>query len=157
MKTFKYNDITISFDETELYKIVEKHLTKNRTETGGIITGSYIDNFQTAKVINFYEPPKDSKFSRTTFERGIYGLNKVLENEWKEGRYYLGDWHLHPYSAPIASCQDSNQLAFNSRDQDLRCPEPIMIIVGGKDNKEVSVYLYIENDIRLCKELKLNE
>lgn len=151
MKTFKYKDITILFDETELYEIVEKHLSKNQTETGGIITGTYSDTLQEAQIIRFYEPPKDSKLCLASFVRGIYGLDRILKDEWKEGRYYLGDWHLHPYSAPIASCQDSKQLTFNSKDKDLHCPEPIMIIVGGLDNKEINVYLHIENDIKLCE------
>ena len=153
MRIYKCNEIIISFDETQLLKKVEEHLNKNQTETGGIITGFYSSNLLEACITNFYHPPKDSKLGATSFVRGIYGLDKILHHEWKNGKYYLGDWHLHPYNTPMASCQDRKQLALNSEDKDLHCPEPIMIIVGGVYNKDINVYIFIENQIYLCEEV----
>lgn len=153
MKIYKYNDIIISFDETKLIKMVESHFKKNQTETGGIITGYYSDNLMEAYLTDFYQPPKDSILGPASFVRGIHGLDTLLCNEWKKGKYYLGDWHLHPNSSPIASCQDRKQLILNSEDKDLHCPEPIMLIIGGVNNKEVNVYIYVDNQICMCKEV----
>ncbi len=153
MKIYKYNDIIISFDESILIKIVERHLKKNQTETGGIITGYYSTNLLEVNITNFYDPPKDSKFGVASFVRGLYGLEKLLQDEWKDGKYYLGDWHLHPYNNPVASCQDRKQLTLNSEDKDLHCPEPIMVIIGGVDNKDINVYIFLDNKICLCEDV----
>ena len=64
----------------------------------------------------------------------------------------MGDWHLHPYGAPIASGQDVSQLIQNSKDDSLKCPEPLMVIVGGKNNKEIKVYACFNNTIYECVE-----
>lgn len=151
MKIYKNNQIIISFNELELIKIAERHLRKNQTETGGIIVGYYSDNLLEVYITNFYNPPKDSKLGVASFVRGVNGLEKLLQNEWKHGKYYLGDWHLHPYNNPIASCQDLKQLTLNSKDNDLHCPEPIMVIIGGIDNKEINVYIHMDNKIHLCE------
>lgn len=150
MKLFKYKNITIQFEEKELLNYVESHLLNKNCETGGMICGYYSENLLNATITEFCKPPKDSVFGRASFLRGVVGTENYFENKWKEGQYYLGDWHLHPYSSPIASCQDLEQLELNSKDKNLKCPEPIMVIVGGPENKNINVYILIESEVKLC-------
>ena len=150
MKLFKYKNIVIQLEEKDLLKFIENHLRRKDSETGGMICGYYSDNFLQATITEFCEPPKDSIFGRSTFSRGIAGTEKYLKEKWIEGQYYLGDWHLHPYSNPIASFQDLRQIEINSKDKQLKCPEPIMVIVGGSNNKDINVYIFIEKEANLC-------
>lgn len=60
---------------------------------------------------------------------------------------------MHPFSSPTASCQDLRQIEVNSKDKKLKCPEPIMVIVGGSDNKDMNVYIFIENESKLCNQI----
>lgn len=57
------------------------------------------------------------------------------------------------YSAPIASGQDVSQLIQNSRDGSLKCTEPIMIIVGGKVNREINLYSCFHGVVKECMEI----
>lgn len=153
MKFFKYKKIVIQFDENNLLNYIEKHLRYKNCEIGGIICGYYTDDLLQATITEFCKPPKDSIFRRSTFTRGVAGTEKYLKEKWKERQYYLGDWHLHPYSNPIASHQDLKQIEINSKDKQLNCPEPIMVIVGGVNNKNINVYVYIEKRVVLCTPL----
>lgn len=153
MKLFKYKDIVIQLEEKDLLKYIENHLRHKNSETGGMVCGYYSDNLLQATITEFCEPPKDSILGRSTFSRGIVGTENYLKEKWIEGQYYLGDWHLHPYSNPIASGQDLKQLEINSRDKSLNCPEPIMVIVGGLTNKDINVYLLINKKTICCEAL----
>lgn len=154
MKLFKYKNITIQFEEKELLNYVESHLRNKNCETGGMICGYYSEDLKNAFITEFCKPPKDSVFGRASFLRGIVGAESYFEKKWDEGQYYLGDWHLHPFSSPTASCQDLRQIEVNSKDKKLKCPEPIMVIVGGSDNKDMNVYIFIENRAILCEKIE---
>lgn len=155
MKLFKYKNITIQFEEKDLLSYVESHLRNKNCETGGMICGYYSENLLNATITEFCKPPKDSVFGRASFLRGVVGTENYFEKKWKEGQYYLGDWHLHPFSNPTASYQDLQQIEINSKDNKLMCPEPLMVIVGGSDNRDMNVYIFIEGKAILCEEVKI--
>ena len=150
MKKYKFENIIISFEESKLLNYIDNHIRKSNKETGGVLCGYYTEDKVSAVITDFLGPTKDSIFRRASFVRGVYGLKEILDKKWKEGEYYLGDWHLHPYSAPIASGQDLSQLMQNSKDSDLKCPEPIMIIIGGKNNKDIKVYVCFKDGVQEC-------
>ncbi|MDD4315727.1 MAG: Mov34/MPN/PAD-1 family protein [Clostridia bacterium] len=136
-KKFSNGNWTIEFDDDEFVKIIRKHLKRERTETGGILCGYYSNDFRTAKVTEVCLPTNDSKFGRASFVRGTQGLCLSLSKKWRKGVYYLGEWHLHPFASPNASGQDIKQIIENSQDKNLKCPEPIMIIAGMKEEEYV--------------------
>ena len=74
-------------------------------ETGGILVGYYNRCHDCAIVIDCSKPPQDSKLERYNFYRGIKGLQKWLNKLWNLGRrrYYLGEWHFHPFTDPKPS------------------------------------------------------
>ncbi len=148
-RVFRCGQSKICFDDNIFINIVKEHLKKNVTETGGIILGNYSDDLYTALINEAEEPTSDSKHGRTTFVRGIKGLTQKLITKWKVNSYYLGEWHLHPHSSPDASQQDITQILENSRNPNLKCPEPIMIIVGMDTIGEFrfNVYAVLQNKI----------
>lgn len=50
---------------------------------------------------------------------------------WKKRQYYLGEWHYHPNASPRPSKLDIETMLKLSKSEELHCPEPILLIVGG--------------------------
>jgi integrative and conjugative element protein (TIGR02256 family) len=100
-------------------------------ETGGIIVGKYTKPLDCAFVEKIVGPPKDSKFGRTWFNRGIDGLQDTLNKLWKRNQFYIGEWHFHPNGEPSPSDKDKTQLKTISKSEDYNCLAPILIIIGG--------------------------
>ncbi|WP_414640768.1 Mov34/MPN/PAD-1 family protein [Archangium sp.] len=101
-------------------------------ETGGILVGGYSATLDCARVSAASGPSGDSVRGPSSFQRGTRGLQKWLERRWTaRGDHYLGEWHFHPYAPPVPSNTDLQQLGRIARTADYRCPEPILLIVGG--------------------------
>ena len=117
----------------KMFKLCRK--AKN-TETGGIIVGYYNRKRDCAIVTDCSGPPKDSKRGKNYFHRGIQGLQDLIDKLWYLGhrRYYLGEWHFHPFGNPRPSDIDEKQIEENSENKSYKCPEPLMIIIGGNPN-----------------------
>lgn len=143
MLNYELDGITISIDRSIIKKI-ETYCEKQPTyETGGIIIGYYSSDQSSAMICDVTGAPLDSKSGRNSFFRGVNGLNKYLKNLWEEGKYYLGEWHYHPECTSTPSGIDNQQMINISTDKNFTCPEPILIIAGGKVgdfNYSVSVY-----------------
>jgi integrative and conjugative element protein (TIGR02256 family) len=127
-------------------RVLEKTLALCRLakngETGGILVGYYSRDRDCAIVTDCSGPPTDSRSGKTFFYRGISGLQRWLKTLWKkdERRYYLGEWHFHPYASPDPSDTDITQIVRNAKDPGYNCPKPIMLIVGGDPNGVWSLY-----------------
>lgn len=139
------NKITIFFAEDLLSEVKELCKEKGNFETGGILVGMYDLDLQSAIITKVLGPPSDSKYGRTTFVRGTKGVKKTLDSLWKEGQYYLGEWHFHPNALPIASLQDISQMNKIAKNVVYKCPEPLMLIIG-QDYKEFLETFYISVD-----------
>lgn len=100
-------------------------------ETGGILIGYYSPLCDQAIITEVAGAPSDSVSGRWTFTRGIAGLQPLIDRAWRRGKYYLGEWHFHPFVSPLPSPRDRAQLASFSRDRAYRCPEPVLMVVGG--------------------------
>lgn len=131
----------------EAYKQMLCYCNKaNPYETGGVLIGNYSSNQAVANILQITPPPKNSKHAKCNFHRGSSGLKKVLDEVWKQGQYYLGEWHYHPNASSLPSSLDRSQMIRLSQDKRLNCPEPILIIIGGsKDNWNLNVRLYVNN------------
>jgi integrative and conjugative element protein (TIGR02256 family) len=106
-------------------------------ETGGILIGAYDRTLRRAQVMEISGPPVDSKSGRTWFRRGVSGLRELCLKFWKRTTkaYYLGEWHFHPGASPVPSNYDIVELNSIANDSLLKCPEPILLIVGGSDER----------------------
>lgn len=118
----------------------------NPCETGGILVGNYSSDQTTASITQITSPPKESKHHKFSFYRSSTGLMQFLNSMWNQGQYYLGEWHYHPNSPPIPSNTDLRQMSTLSKNNKLKCPEPILIIIGGSIKEwKVSVGIYVND------------
>lgn len=125
-------------------------------ETGGIITGAYNESLNDARIVSLKEGPKDSKAGNTWYVRGVDGVQNFLRKIWlKEKKYYLGEWHFHPFGSATPSNTDIEQMKKISKSSDANCSEPLLLIIGGDPcNKyELNVYVFPKNKkfIKLTK------
>ena len=125
-----------------------KHIKKaGQHETGGILIGAYNADHSTAILKKITGPPPDSRHGSNWFERGLQGLQKLLNSLWSVGEYYLGEWHFHPHASPSPSFQDISQMKSISNAGTYRCPEPILLIIGGDHNNyEIRVFVSVWKD-----------
>lgn len=115
-----------------------------RLETGGILVGQYSAGLDCARVGAASGPPADSERGATWFQRGTRGLQAWLDRQWESrGDHYLGEWHFHPYAAPIPSPTDRRQLEAIASTTSYGCPEPLLLIVGGDPAGKWSVSAHI--------------
>ena len=81
----------------EAFGAITKHIAiRKRGETGGILIGQYSPDHLTAKVLSASGPGKQSLLGLFSFTRRASGVQEELDKEFKQGRYYLGEWHCHP-------------------------------------------------------------
>lgn len=141
-----------------LLNIIKRECVKaGNSETGGILIGGYSENNNNAIISSVTGPPKDSKKSKYGFERGIIGLCKIIDTNWNLGYYYLGEWHFHPNSSPQPSIIDDVQMQKFAKNDLLKCPEPVLLIMGGNLNIgwKMSAHVYTkEEKITLIKQGK---
>ncbi|MDP9479243.1 MAG: Mov34/MPN/PAD-1 family protein [Actinomycetota bacterium] len=116
-------------------------------ETGGILVGRYNDALNCAVVTDASERPPDSRSGRTWLLRGTAGLQGWLDRLWSSSkrRYYLGEWHFHPGGAPEPSPTDIEQMGKIARSPSYKCPEPVLLLVGGaaEERSDVRVYVFL--------------
>ena len=140
---------TVYISESCLLKMTEMGQVYYPNEVGTSLVGCYSNDGFEASVLDLAPLSPDSKGRRTSFYRGIAGLQKFfmkLREVFPGKRYYVGEWHSHPNAAPIPSgTDDRNQLAI-ARDTKTNCPECILVIIGGflSNFNELGVFVYSE-------------
>ena len=140
----KNQSYSVKFDTKAYEQMLYYCAISNPYETGGILIGNYSSNQAIANILQITPPPKNSRHSKCTFYRGIDGLKRILDLAWDQGQYYLGEWHYHPNASSAPSNIDKNQMIVLSQDQKLKCPEPILIIVGGyQDSWNINARLFV--------------
>jgi integrative and conjugative element protein (TIGR02256 family) len=133
--SFELSDSQISY----LLDFIKRSRAK---ETGGILIGKYNRDHSVAIVKKLTGPPKDSSSGFVWFQRGLHGLQQLLERHWVKQEYYLGEWHYHPYSSPNPSHQDIQQMKTIALSKPYHCPEPIMMIIGGDiESYDIRVFI----------------
>jgi integrative and conjugative element protein (TIGR02256 family) len=117
-------------------------------ETGGILIGKYSSALDCAVVTEVTPPPSDSKRGRYWFVRGVKGLKSKLKDLWTVKReFYLGEWHFHPAGAPDPSGRDIAGMRGISESSKYKCPEPILLIIGGSfpNNWQIRAFVFQRN------------
>lgn len=124
------HDITLRLSAEARRTIESQALAAGNQETGGVLIGSYDRDGRRATVTEATMKSKDSRSGRTWFQRGVRGLQDVLQLRWSQAQYYIGEWHSHPGGAPEPSGNDVREMQAISREISYQCPKPIMIIAG---------------------------
>lgn len=149
------SDIIIEIHNS-IIKNIQKECTKSKNyETGGILIGKYSSNGKIAIISDYIKAPKDSKREMYTFYRGILGLETVIDKFWRSKKYYLGEWHYHPNSSPEPSFIDIKQMKEISKNKDVHCPEPILLIIGGNNNMGWQYSINVVKDSQIIKFTKI--
>lgn len=141
----------LRISDTIMQKMLSLCNDAGNVETGGVLVGYYNRGHDCAIVTDVSKASQDSKQYRNTFYRGIKGLQRWLNTLWNRGRkrYYLGEWHFHPFANPTPSKTDIEQLQENANNKSYHCPEPILFIIGGDPNNKWSCksLVYMEGKI----------
>lgn len=104
----------------------------NGLETAGILVGIYNKRHDCAVVMDASDAPPDTRRGRTWVHRGVRGLQEWLNRLWNsQRRFYVGEWHFHPDHDPTPSGDDLRQMRLIAAAEDYRCPEPLLLIIGG--------------------------
>ena len=133
-----------------LDRILAQCRTARGRETGGVIVGHYSEDRGTALVEGISTVPPDSRHGRFSFYRGVQGLKAWLDTLWGRGAgYYLGEWHFHPYASASPSRTDRQQMLEIAGSERYRCPEPILVVVGGNPagKYELSVTVFTRGGV----------
>ena len=138
---------------TQVEVLLEQCRSAGACETGGILAGHYTRNLSVAEVTEVSGPPADSRAGRTWFARGVRGVGEWLGKLWKKKQYYLGEWHYHPSAAPDPSGTDIEQMRLIASSPGYRCPEPLMLIVGGDGVRGFRYRAFVSPRGRVLKEL----
>lgn len=141
------NRFSVEINDRILNSIKSECIKVNNKETGGILIGKYSEDNSNAIISSVTGPPKDSKQKKCAFERGVIGLNSIIDYNWDLGYYYLGEWHFHPNTSSQPSTIDNKQMKKFAMNKSLKCPEPILLVIGGNQDKcwELSVHVYTKD------------
>ena len=142
-----------SHDKSFGFRLSEKHLLcmlrfcqqSHHVETGGVMMGIYSETRNCAIVTGIVGPPLDSVHGSSWFIRGVRGLQAHINHIWRtKHQYYIGEWHFHPCAISTASSDDIRQMTEISNSEIYQCPEPLLLIIGGKppDNYTINVYVF---------------
>jgi hypothetical protein len=123
-------NLRVELRRTALAKMRRLAASALPNETGGIVIGSHDASHRIAVVSSVSAAPRDSASTPWSFRRGVRGLDVLLAQAWKHGEFYLGEWHFHPQAIPEASPADAAQMGEFARTLAMRCPEPLLFIVG---------------------------
>ena len=128
-----------------VHKMLDLCRESNNIETGGILVGYYSRSRDCAIVTDCSNAPKDSRRGKRFFYRGVYGLQRWLSSLWKLGqrRYYLGEWHFHPFAPADPSVIDLKQMKEDAKDKSYNCPEVLMFIIGGDPANEWTCHSFM--------------
>ncbi|MDU4003201.1 Mov34/MPN/PAD-1 family protein [Pluralibacter gergoviae] len=111
--------------------MVKESQRSGSKETGGILIGNYREDGHLAFVVEATPCPSDSLYTPCSFQRGNAGLVNLLSKRWKEGLFYIGEWHYHPGGSTEPSGPDIRVMRDIAMNPAYSCREPILIIVGG--------------------------
>lgn len=113
-------------------------------EVGGVLAGFYTVAHDCAVVKAISSLPADSRSGKTWFNRGVRGLQVWLDLLWHRQRYYyLGEWHFHPNGVPVPSQVDAEQMKGIACSERYRCPEPVLLIIGGDPLADWTAKAYV--------------
>ena len=157
-ETFRYYEsfngiYGVKLPEQELHYIHDLCANSYPYETGGILIGRYSKDLKWAEITTITGAPMDSKRTMCSFVRSTQGIVAKLKSVWKNQQYYLGEWHYHPNASPRPSGLDLKTMFDLSKSEELHCPEPILLIIGGgPSNWHQYIGVYAKNqEIELYK------
>lgn len=111
-------------------------------ETGGVLLGRTMTN-GTRIVTGLIAGGPGARATATRFEPDYDWQQRAMEEAFHRNDRveYLGDWHSHPGGSATPSETDGKALRAIRAETASRCPEPIMIICGGKGRWGIRAFM----------------
>ena len=112
-------------------------------ETGGVLMGIHTAGRKCHELTELVTSGPNATATRTSFNPDeVFQQGAVNRIFAKHGGAieYLGDWHSHPGGAPYPSHTDHMALLTIRDAADARCPEPIMLICGGRRKRSLHAF-----------------
>ncbi len=121
-----------------LDRVKDEAQNKAPLETGGILIGYISEDDDHVVVTDMAGPGPQAKHRKWKF-RPDYIFHQdelsLIFDESEGTLTYLGDWHSHPATSPYLSFLDKRALRNIARFPDNYIGRPIMLVLGGDDNR----------------------
>lgn len=129
-------NLTLTVESSVLDTIEQYSRAHYPNEFGGILMGSYLNNYIDL-VISDIIVPDNYKSSRTNFEPDHKELNKRTKeyyNHYNNKVIYVGDWHSHPNGSNQFSQPDFYAIRDVAKSEKVNIKNPILLIVAFSDD-----------------------
>lgn len=126
--------VSVWVSPSAITAMIDAATSAGRSETGGILIGRYGPEGWIVDVVEATPKPKGSRSGWFWFQRSNAGLAALLEERWRDGLHYLGEWHFHPAGAPTPSSSDIRAMRAIAGDDAYHCPAPILVILGSANS-----------------------
>lgn len=157
MIRFELENIVIKIADKVLDQMLQfKQNTDDKSESGGILLGYYIDD-STFTITDITTPTNFDKSSRYNFLRTKLSAQKAINKLFKESsgkKIYLGEWHTHPEDIPSPSQIDKKSIKEQFRLNKLNSSVIFMIIIG---NSGLNISSVKAEEITSHKIIRYNE
>ncbi|EKO3482258.1 Mov34/MPN/PAD-1 family protein [Vibrio fluvialis] len=120
--------LSVYFSEKAIEQLHHYKQTGNKNEAGGFLFGEIRAGVVTIKTVS--TPNKADKRSRFGFSWNKREANKTIQENFKNGLHYLGDWHTHPCSQPTPSLDDTQAIRSTFLDSQHQLNYFIMLILS---------------------------
>lgn len=119
-------------------QMVSEAVARFPDETGGVMLGWTVHD--ATHVRHVVGPGPNARHGPTGFHPDSTWQEQVIADLYQDsGRRlsYLGDWHTHPRGVARPSRLDRATLRTIARHPPARCPQPLMLILGGEPDEWV--------------------
>lgn len=127
--------------EESAYQAIRTEAPKRRfLETGGALFGYEGDGG--VVVVQAFGPGPRAKHRPRSFVPHRGTTAALIDQVWDEsaGRYrFLGSWHTHPHARAVPSLTDTRTAVDMTRQDDLRLPEPLLLIQATRGIRDVEL------------------
>jgi integrative and conjugative element protein (TIGR02256 family) len=141
--------LSLEIDDKLLNTFVEKGKSHYPNEFGGFLVGYYTYDNQHLQITDTIVP-KSFKASKTSFGRNTKGIEKKLNDYYKETpkKFYVGEWHTHPDNSPIPSITDISAINAIINNQNACIANPVLLLIGySKTQVDFGFYVWFENKL----------
>jgi len=120
--------LSVNFSENAINQLYQHKQTGKKDEAGGFLFGEIDSGVVT--VLSVSSPSSADKRSRFGFSWNKREANKTIQERFKKGLHYLGDWHTHPCCNPTPSWDDTQSIRSTFLESEHQLNYFIMLILG---------------------------
>lgn len=131
--------LSVYFSEKAVSQLHQYKQTGSKNEAGGFLFGGISAGVVTIQSVS--SPSSADRRSRFGFSWNKKEANKTIQENFKAGLHYLGDWHTHPCNNPVPSLDDTQAIRSTFLDSEHDLNYFIMLILSTTGIKQSYVAL----------------